>query len=529
MSYATTDLGASFLATLAETDQPPSPQSLYGFKSLMKRLATHCPRLPVPAPAFRSFLDDTGKSTLHTVRRRYDFANRFFRSYLVQELDIPNPCEDIVRPGKIVAAAVRKTPASAASSAPAPALPPPAAASPDPVSGVVFSTQGVVDRYLERVRQDGVKLSTLRGYGCVLRRLERISPTLLPSVDQVYEVMGDPEYCSGNTRLQRYAVMGAFFNHVVYQKLGLGNPLSEVPRPPKVKTWKRKFTDPEIAALLEVGTPQEVAFVKLGLDCGIRVGEAASITVDRIQHDEIAIDGKKGERKVPVHPELSAELRGLANELGEIWYDERGRLNAEQLTKRFRSHAERAGITGKQTGPHTLRRSFASRWAVASGGSSHLQSILGHAELSTTEIYIDVVPAEVKRAHAQFSPAARLGLFGDPERISPCRSAPGAGLSGVYGVAAETAKRQGGEEVRLQAALEYLAQVPCAERANGRRRKVLPREVAQLVLQDLKDEYSHSAIVRRYERICKFSRAWLAAVIADGRLEAMANGELQSL
>ena len=529
MAFSTTDLGAQFLATLAEVDTPPSTQSMYGFKSLMKRLATHCPKLPVPAPAFRRFLDDTGTSTLNTVRRRYDFANRFFRSDLVQELDIPNPCEEIVRPGKIVAAAVRKTPASAASTAPAPALPPPAAVTPEPVSGVVFSTQDVVDRYLERARQDGAERLTLKGYGSVLQRMVRMSPTLPPSVDQVYEVMGDPEYYGGNTRRQRYGVMSTFFNHVIFQQLGLVNPLSKVPRPPKVETWKRKFSDPEIAALLEVGTPQEVAFVKLGLDCGIRVGEAASITVDRIQHDEIAVDGKRGERQVPVHPEITAELRGLANERGEIWYDERGRLNAEQLAKRFRNHAERAGITGKQTGPHTLRRSFASRWAAESGGSSHLQSILGHADLSTTEIYIDVVPAEVKRAHAQFSPAARLGLCGDPERTTLYRSAPGDRLSGVYGVAAETAKRQGGEEVRLQAALEYLAQVPCAERANGRRRKVLPREVAQLVLQDLKDGYSHSAIVRRYERICAFSRAWLAAMIADGRLEAMANGELQSL
>ena len=91
------------------------------------------------------------------------------------------------------------------------------------------------------------------------------------------------------------------------------------------------------------------------------------------------------------------------------------------------------------------------------------------------------------------------------------------------------AKLQGGEEVRLQAALEYLGQMPCVERPNGRRQKVLPREVAQLVLLDLADGHSHSAIVRRYERVCKFSRAWLAEVIADGRLEAMANGDPQSL
>ena len=82
------------------------------------------------------------------------------------------------------------------------------------------------------------------------------------------------------------------------------------------------------------------------------------------------------------------------------------------------------------------------------------------------------------------------------------------GVYDTYGLVAEMAKFQGGEEVRLQAALEYLGQMPCVERPNGRRQKVLPREVAQLVLLDLADGHSHSAIVRRYERVCKFSRAW---------------------
>ena len=126
------------------------------------------------------------------------------------------------------------------------------------------------------------------------------------------------------------------------------------------------------------------------------------------------MEGKTGVRKIPISLQMAEELRALANERGEIWYDERGRLDGEQLAHRFRDHAERAGITGPQIGPHTLRRTFAGRWANSSGGAWHLQEILGHSDLQTTQIYTDVVPLEVKRAHAQFSPAARMGLFGEP-------------------------------------------------------------------------------------------------------------------
>ena len=522
MSHETKPLGDRFLADLANAEEPLSQSSMDGYRSLMKRLASKCPKFPVSIPAFKRYLDDTGKAKLETMRRRYDFANRFFNSELIRDLGIPNPCDRVARPGKIVITAVEKPgqdadgPAAPAAAVPVDpdALDPVPATTLQPAGTSMVSTRENVDRYLELCRRNGASKNTIKTYRPILNLLVEASPTLPPSVDQIYSVLGDPDELKRNTRRHRYAVLHAFVNSGTYLVLSLPDPLQGVPRPAKDRTKKRKFTGAEIAALLDTGDAQELAFVRLGLDAGPRVGEAASITVDCIEDDELTVDGKNGVRKIPISRPMSEELRALANERGEIFYDERGRLDADQLAERFREHAKRAGIAGLQIGPHTLRRTFASNWINAGGSMRHLQDILGHADVATTEIYVDVVDESVKAAHKQFSPAARMGLFGD-EWTPPSSEGPNS-------VAAEMVRRQTHEDVRLQMELDYLARNPCVERKDGRRQKELPKEIALLVLQDVEAGYSLSAIVERFKLVYPFSRAWLAEVIKNGRLREMA-------
>ena len=58
----------------------------------------------------------------------------------------------------------------------------------------------------------------------------------------------------------------------------------------------------------------------------------------------------------------------------------------------------------------------------------------------------------------------------------------------------------------------------------GRRRKVLPPDVARRVLKDVEDQHSINAIVKKYHRHFPFSRPWLINAVADGSLQRMADG-----
>lgn len=98
-------------------------------------------------------------------------------------------------------------------------------------------------------------------------------------------------------------------------------------------------------------------FIPLVLDCGVPVGEVASITAEWIEDDQVTIVGKSGVHKVPISPEIADRLRARANDAGEIWYDHRGRLESHQLGHASRDLAVSVGIKrGSRARPDSYSR-----------------------------------------------------------------------------------------------------------------------------------------------------------------------------
>ena len=519
MTIPTAAKAREFLSNIVE-DEDLSDSTVAGYRSMLNRLAKFSPTLPVARGDCEAYLDDTGHTPLNTQLRRYDILNRFLKSDAVQLLGIPNVCDEVRRPRK---------------DAPASHLVPDNAGAASSNAGT-NSSQGIVDRHLEILRRDGKAVPSLKRYAGDLRRLVEVSPTLPITEDQVYAVLGDPDDYKTNTRRQRFFSMSGLFNSRVYLDLNLGNPLDGIETPKEGDPRERTFSVQEIHDLLvSAETLQEVTFILLILDTGIRVGEAASITIDAMQDGELSVIGKKGARKVPVSPRMEYLLKQTANGLGEVWYDERGQLNGDQLGARFRQHVVRTGITGGDLGPHTLRRTFATGWARNNGGWAQLQEIMGHGDIKTTRKYVRIVPPDVRAAQSEFAPSVTLNLFDElsaicwrcPDEITEVisRLPDGGGTPRepqLPPLAAMAAEQRIADELRNQALLEYLKQVPCNERANGRPLKTLPKEIARLVLADVDAGFTLSAIVRRYQDVIPFSRCWLAAVIRNGRLREMA-------
>ena len=333
MTIPTAAAATKLLDKMVE-DDVLSDSTVAGYRSLLNRLARFSPTLPLARGDFEAYLDDTGDTPLNTQLRRYDILNRLLKTDAVQLLGIPNVCEEVRRPRKDV-------PASEVG----------------PDNAAAIPSQGIVDRHLEVLRRDGKAVPTLKRYAVDLGRLVQVSATLPITEDQVYAVLGDPDDYKTNTRRQRFFAMSGLFNSRVYLELNLRNPLLGIEKPKEGDPRERTFSVQEIHDLLvSAENLQELAFVLLILDTGIRVGEAASITIDEIQDGELSVFGKNGPRKVPVSPRTEYLLRQTSNERGDVWYDERGRLSGVQLAARFRQHVIRTGITGGDLGPHTLRR-----------------------------------------------------------------------------------------------------------------------------------------------------------------------------
>jgi integrase/recombinase XerD len=161
------------------------------------------------------------------------------------------------------------------------------------------------------------------------------------------------------------------------------------------------------------------AFLELAYGAGLRVSELCSLTLTDLLMSEglVRVFGKGGkERVVPIGRgvigAVSTYLHTLRASLDRgksarrVLLNARGqplsRVGAWGIVKRS---AQRAGITKRVT-PHTLRHSFATHLLEGGADLRAVQEMLGHADLSTTQIYTHVDREYLRSVHKQFHPRA---------------------------------------------------------------------------------------------------------------------------
>ena len=203
----------------------------------------------------------------------------------------------------------------------------------------------------------------------------------------------------------------------VAKRYGLAFGMEDVVRPRRKKTVPTGLKQLQIERLLWVKANRglrEQALLRFLLDTGARIGEALNLTIDDIDGDdqdgfEVLLDGKTGQRLVPMTPETAEKLIDL-HRRGELpWRGKRGELTLGGLQKRVRCCLRNAGIDG---GPHLLRRTFGTHFIRNGGDVLSLQRIFGHASLEVTMQYVGLALGDVKVKHARFSPMAASWAVG---------------------------------------------------------------------------------------------------------------------
>lgn len=160
------------------------------------------------------------------------------------------------------------------------------------------------------------------------------------------------------------------------------------------------------------------AMLELMYASGLRVSELVNLPLPRLNlhRGVVLVLGKGGrERLVPmglpaqraVQRYLDAVRPGLAEgAVGSdaVFLSNRGEaMTRHNFWHRIKLHAQAAGIRGSLS-PHTLRHAFATHLLENGADLRAVQSLLGHADLSTTQIYTHVAKARLKALHAQFHP-----------------------------------------------------------------------------------------------------------------------------
>lgn len=149
----------------------------------------------------------------------------------------------------------------------------------------------------------------------------------------------------------------------------------------------------------------------------IRVSELIGLKTSDIdwQRNLIRVFGKgRRERLVPFQDTLKKQLREYINIRGFLDHDYVFvNIDNEPIAKRtvqqeIKRYGDKAGISNVRVSPHTFRHTGAVHYLLNGGDLRSLQEILGHLDLKTTEIYLNLVASDISRQHRKFSPLERL-------------------------------------------------------------------------------------------------------------------------
>jgi integrase/recombinase XerD len=159
------------------------------------------------------------------------------------------------------------------------------------------------------------------------------------------------------------------------------------------------------------------ALLEILYACGLRVSEAASLTRGQIQLETriVRIMGKGSkERLVPIGDSASAWISRYLAEVYPKWnlgFTEdalflnsgAGRLTRQEIWRLVRDYARAAGVR-ENISPHMFRHSFATHLLEGGMNLRSVQALLGHSDISTTQVYTHVEEARLVEAHRKFHP-----------------------------------------------------------------------------------------------------------------------------
>ncbi len=286
-------------------------------------------------------------------------------------------------------------------------------------------------RFLDGLRASGASPNTIRAYTTDLGQYTRwlsASGTDLAQVDvkllrRYAAYLGTMRYAPATAARKLSAVRSA---HAWLHSRGVTelDPAAVVPGPKRVRTLPATLSRAETERLLEPvagDDPRALrdhALLELLYSCGVRAGEACTVRVADVDLGErtIKVEGKgRKQRVLPMGTDAVSAIRAYlelgrpklaANtQVGELFVSVRGRaLSPSDIRRALSRRLARTGIAHRS--PHALRHTYATHLLEGGADLRSIQELLGHASVSTTQVYTHVSVRHLRAAHASSHPRA---------------------------------------------------------------------------------------------------------------------------
>jgi len=306
----------------------------------------------------------------------------------------------------------------------------------DPASGddpqISPAWEAALMRFRRELETRTVSPNTLLAYGADLKELatwaseRQREPATLAYRDLRAFAAGLSERGLARSSVARkLAAVRSFHDHLVHCGDAEQNPAELLPSPKAHSRLPRVLGPDQVAGLLEripARTPLEVrdrAMFELAYSCGLRAEEIVNLDLASVDFDSetLRVLGKGSKtRVVPVGEPAQRALEryverarpALAQSAPEpaLFVSRRGRrLSTSDVRRRLNRWVREAAVAG-HISPHTLRHSFATHLLEGGADLRSIQELLGHASLTTTQLYTRVEPSRLHHQYARSHPRA---------------------------------------------------------------------------------------------------------------------------
>jgi len=234
------------------------------------------------------------------------------------------------------------------------------------------------------------------------------------------------ENLSENSKRRIVSALRGFYKFLMFDGHIKKNPAEDLDAPQKGFYLPKFLNQTDVENLLQVPDVstetglRDRAILELMYACGLRVSEAVDLRISDVELDAgiLTCKGKGSKtRKIPIGTSAVEWLKSYLVlrrrkenvEIQNLFVTALGRpLNRQIIFLFIKEYAGKIGL--QDVSPHTLRHSFATHLVQNSADIRSVQQMLGHADISTTQIYTHITDAHLRKTYEKFHPRAKASF-----------------------------------------------------------------------------------------------------------------------
>ncbi len=284
----------------------------------------------------------------------------------------------------------------------------------------MWMERGLSENTLASYRNDLIKLLTW-----MEQQRYRLNFISLSGLQEYQSYLADADY-KQTSRARMLSAIRRLFQYLHREKVRADDPSALLVSPKLPQRLPKDISEEQVDALLDAPDPndpvelRDKAMLELLYATGLRVTELVSLTMENVslRQGVVRVTGKGGkERLVPMGENAVDWIETFIQQgrpllLGEtssdvVFPSKRARqMTRQTFWHRIKYYAVIAGIDTDQLSPHVLRHAFATHLLNYGADLRVVQMLLGHSDLSTTQIYTHVATERLKQIHSEHHPRA---------------------------------------------------------------------------------------------------------------------------